>query len=128
MQFPHILLQKRKQNIMNLPRKDTNGYKILQILHKNGALNIDELLKHLALVSVCRRSWAMESLTSLLKKNLVRMRHDKYYLFEETIALLNDVMEIQSKYERKNIVSAPYHNVFTPELRNYNLFANKRGY
>lgn len=114
--------------MINLPRKDTNGYKILQILHKNGALDIDELLKHLALVSVCRRNWAMESLTSLLKKNLVRLRHDKYYLLEETIALLDDVMEIQSKYQQKNIVSAPYHNVFTPELRNYNLFANKRGY
>jgi hypothetical protein len=111
-----------------LPRKDTNGYKILQILHKNGALDIDDVLRHLSLVSVCRRSWAMESLTSLLKKNLVRLRHDKYYLLDETIALMDDELEIQEKYRQQNIVSAPYHNAFTPELKNYNLFANKRGY
>lgn len=114
--------------MMNLPRKDTNGYKILQILHENGALGIDELLHHLALVSVCRRNWAMESITSLLKKNLVRMRHDKYYLLDETIALLDDAFEMEEKYRPKNIVSPPYHNVFTLELKNYNLFANKRGY
>lgn len=114
--------------MINLPRKDTNGYKILQILHKKGAMGIDDLLRHLSLVSVCRRGWAMESLTSLLKKNLVRMRHDKYYLLDETIAALDDVMEMEEKYQQKNIVSPPYHNAFTPELKNYNLFANKRGY
>lgn len=111
-----------------LPRKDTNGYKILQILHKNGALGIDDLLRHLSLVSVCRRGWAMESIASLLKKNLVQLRHDKYYLLDETIALLDDVVEMEEKYRQKNIVSPPYHNAFTPELKNYNLFANKRGY
>jgi hypothetical protein len=111
-----------------LPRKDTNGYKILQILHKNGDLGIDELLRYLSLVSVCRRSWAMESLTSLLKKNLVRLRHDKYYLLDETIAMLDDDLEIQEKYQQKNIVSPPYHNAFTPEMKHYNLFAHKRGY
>jgi hypothetical protein len=111
-----------------LPRKDTNGYKILQILYKNGDSNVDELLKHLSLVSVCRRSWAMESLTSLLKKNLVRLRHDKYYLLDETIALLDDAFEMQEKYGKGDVVSSPYHNAFTPEMKNYNLFANKRGY
>jgi hypothetical protein len=111
-----------------LPRKDTNGYKILQILYKNGDSNVDELLQHLALVSVCRRSWAMESLTSLLKKNLVRLRDDKYYLLDETIALLDDDFEMQKKYRQTNVVASPYHNAFTPEMKNYNLFANKRGY
>lgn len=111
-----------------LPRKDTNGYKILQILHKNGDLTVDELLRHLALVSVCRRNWAMESLTSLLKKNLVRLRHDKYYLLDETIAVLDDDLEMQQKYRQTNVVSSPYHNAFTPEMKNYNLLANKRGY
>jgi len=112
----------------NLPRKDTNGYRILQILYKNGDLNVEELLRYLALQSTCRRSWAMESLTSLLKKNLVRLRHDKYYLLDETIALLDDDFEMKEKYRQTNVVASPYHNAFTPEMKNYNLFANKRGY
>lgn len=114
--------------MMNLPRKDTNAYRILRILYKNGALSFEDLLKHLALVSVCRRNWATESITSLLKKNLVRLRHDKYYLLDETIALLDDHHEIDQKYRQGDVVSSPYHNVFTPELKNYNLFLNKRGY
>lgn len=114
--------------MMNLPRKDTNAYRILRILYKNGSLNADDLLRQLAFVSMCRRSWVMESINSLLKKNLVRVRHDKYYLLDETIALLEDSMEMEEKYRQTNIVSPPYHNVFTPELKNYNLFANKRGY
>jgi len=111
-----------------LPRKDTNGYKMLQILHKNGALGFDDLLRHLSRVSVCRNYWAIESIKSLLKKNLVEFRHDKYYLFAETIALLDDASEMEEKYQQKNIVSSPYHNIFTAELKNYNLFSNKRGY
>ncbi len=114
--------------MINLPRKDTNGYKMLQILHKNGALGFDDLLRHLSRVSVCRNYWAIESINSLLKKNLVELRHDKYYLLDETIALLDDASEMEDKYQQTNIVSSPYHNIFTPELKNYNLFSNKRGY
>jgi len=111
-----------------LPRKETNSFKLLQILHENGDLNIDQLLHYLALVGSPRKDRAIDSLNTLLKKKLVGLRHDKYYLRDETIAVLDDVMEMQDKFVMKNIVSAPYHNAFTPELKNYNLFANKRGY
>ena len=111
-----------------LPRKDTNSFKMLQILHENGGLGIDELLYQLALVGSPRKDQAINSLNTLLNKKLVELRHHKYYLRDEIIAILDDVLETQSKYRPSNIVGSPYHNAFTPELKNYNLFANKRGY
>jgi hypothetical protein len=56
------------------------------------------------------------------------LRHDKYYLLDETIALLDDAFEMEEKYSKGDVVSSPYHNAFTPEMKNYNLFVNKRGY
>lgn len=115
---------------MFLPRKETNSFKLLQILHENGDLNMDQLLHYLSLVGSARKDRAIDSLNTLLKKKLVGLRNDKYYLRDETIAVLDDVLEMQNKFVMKDLVSSPYHNAFTPEMRGYDakLFANKRGY
>lgn len=115
---------------MYLPRKDTNSYKLLQILHEHGELTLPELLHYLALVGSPRKDRATDSLNTLLKKKLVGLRQDKYYLRDEIIAVLDDVMEMQSKFVPKNVVQPPFFNAFTPEMKGYDakLFANKRGY
>jgi hypothetical protein len=52
----------------------------------------------------------------------------KYSIVPDVKSYVEDIIEVSTPKEVKEIVAPAYRNIFTPELRNYNLFANKRGY
>ena len=114
---------------MPMPRRDTAVFKVLQGLTIHGEMNVDEIIEKVGYVIEKSSKYAM---TQLLKRMLVQgyvnFWKGKYYIIEDVKNYVEDVMEISESIDKGEVVMPAYKNVFTPEMKNYNLFANKRGY
>jgi len=64
----------------------------------------------------------------MLNMNYVDCKNGKYIIFPDLKSYVEDIIEASTSKEAKDLVAPAYRNIFTPELKNYNLFANKRGY
>lgn len=114
-----------------LPRSDTNIYSMLEYFAEFGAQSEQQ-----AITIVCNIAWrgsksaAMKMLKNALAQEYLVMKNGKYALNPELEATLIHQMEKKRKTKIRQLVAAPYRNVWTPEMTGYtsSLYRNKRGY
>lgn len=112
-----------------LPKKDTASFKIMECLFRYGDMSLDQIIKKIGFVtSQPKRSVMATLIRHMVNRNYLIEYNENYALSSEMKAYVEDVYEISGMIKKENVVSSPYINIFTPEMKNYNLFANKRGY
>lgn len=115
---------------MAYARKGTITFAIMQHLVQSGPSNMDEIFAGIKDFSVCRRYRVVEIMDSLQKLKIVKVINEVFTLSDEAISYVEDVLQMAKTIAPEELVAAPYANVFTPEMENYDskLFENKRGY
>jgi hypothetical protein len=114
---------------MPFPRQDTAVFKVLAGLTKHGDMTIDEIIVNVGYVTEKASRYAIVQLLGrMLNMNYVDCKDGKYIIFPDLKSYVEDIIEASTSKEAKDLVAPAYRNIFTPELKNYNLFANKRGY
>ena len=115
---------------MPFPRQETAVFKVLAGLTKHGDMTIDEIIVHVGYVTDKASRYAIVQLMGrMLNMNYVDCHDGKYTIIPDLKSYVEDIIEATApRAEKKNLVPPAYRNIFTPELKNYNLFANKRGY
>jgi hypothetical protein len=114
---------------MPFPRQDTAVFKVLAGLTKHGDMTIDEIIVHVGYVTDKASRYAIVQLMGrMLNMNYVDCYDGKYTIIPDLKSYVEDIIEISKPKKAKDLVAPAYRNIFTPELKNYNLFANKRGY
>lgn len=111
------------------PKQDTGVFKILQCLYEKKGATIDEVIAEIGYVTLQRQRCRMAAqFVGMRRRNYVTKDGNVYFLTPELKAYVQDVLEVAGLLEKKDLVAPAYRNIFTPEMRNYNLFQNKRGY
>lgn len=114
---------------MTLPRRDTAVFKVLEGLVIHGDMTIDEVIEKVGYVTDKASRYAIVQLMGrMLNMNYVDCYEGKYTIIPDLKSYIEDIIEASTPKTAKDLVAPAYRNIFTPELKNYNLFANKRGY
>jgi hypothetical protein len=114
---------------MPYPRKESAVFKVLVGLHLYGDMTVDEIIDKVGYVTERPMRYAISQLMSrMVTIGYVTCNAEKYTIVPDVKSYVEDMLEITKPYKKKELVASPYRNVFTNEMKNYNLFANKRGY
>jgi hypothetical protein len=114
---------------MTLPRRDTAVFKVLEGLVIHGDMTVDEIIVKVGYVSDKAMRYSIVQLMGrMLNIGYVDCFKGKYSIIPDLKSYVEDIIEASTPKEAKDLVAPAYRNIFTPELKNYNLFANKRGY
>jgi hypothetical protein len=114
---------------MPLPRRDTAVFKVLEGLAKHGDMSIDEIIEKVGYVTDKPMRYAMVQLLGrMLNIGYVEFIEGKYAIILDVKSYVEDLIENSLCKETKDLVAPAYKNIYTPEMKSYNLFANKRGY
>jgi hypothetical protein len=114
---------------MTLPRRDTAVFKVLEGLVVHGDMTVDEIIVNVGYVTDKAMRYSIVQLMGrMLNIGYVDCHKGKYSIVPDVKSYVEDIIEASAPKEVKDLVAPAYRNIFTPELKNYNLFANKRGY
>lgn len=119
---------------MPLPRRDTAVFKVLEGLTIHGDMSVDEIIVKVGYVTDKAMRYSMVQLMGrMLNIGYVDIYESKsstvvYTIIPDLKSYIEDIIEATAPIEAKDLVAPAYRNIFTPEMKNYNLFANKRGY
>lgn len=111
------------------PKHDTGVFKVMKSIYKNGESTVDDVIEDIGYITAqAKRSRMLSVLASMERNNYLIKNGDYFSLTSEIKAYVADVLEFLNIGDKKDLVAPAYRNPFTPEMKNYNLFANKRGY
>jgi hypothetical protein len=114
---------------MPYPRKDSAVFKVMEGLTLYGDLTVDEIIVKVGYVTEKATRYSINQLLGrMYNMGYVTREKDKYSIIPDLKSYVEDVIEASAPKEKKDLVVPAYRNIFTPEMKNYNLFANKRGY
>lgn len=111
------------------PKHDTASFKVLKHFYDNGESTVDEVIEKIGYVTAqAKRSRMLSVLAHMEKRNYLIKNGNYYSLTSELKAYVADVIDVMNMVPKKDLVLPAYRNPFTPEMKKYDLFANKRGY
>lgn len=115
---------------MQFPRAKTATRTVLLSIVERGAMTIDELMEIGQIPETRQRNRLQRVLASLSNAGCVLQSGGKFRATEEAISYAEDLLEMQEKKPKLDLVAPPYHRIDTPELKGYEkrLYQNKRGY
>lgn len=114
---------------MNYPRRNTAVFKVLESLVVHGDMNVDQIIDRVGYVMDKSTRYSMTQLMKrMLNQGYIVALKEKYTVVADVRSYVEDVIEFSETIDKGEVVQPPYRNAFTPELKNYNLFAHKRGY
>lgn len=114
---------------MPYPRRETAVFKVLEGLTTHGDMGVDEIIEKVGYVTDKASRYSIVQLMGrMLNIGYVDYYNGKYTIIPDVKSYIEDIIEGTKPYQQKDLVAPPYRNIFTAEMKNYNLFANKRGY
>lgn len=115
---------------MQFPRANTATRTVLLSIVERGAMTIEDLIKIGQTPETKQRNRLQRVLSSLLNAGCLFKSGEKFRATDDAIAYAEDLIEMQEKKPKLNLVAPPYHRIDTPELTGYEkrLYQNKRGY
>lgn len=116
---------------MNLPRSDTKIFAVLECFINDSVMEVEQAIK-----AVKNITWrdskadATRLLRTAVQKNYLVLAFGKYRLSDEIKPALLKQVEAKREANKKNLVPAPYRNIWAQEMQGYtaSLYRNKRGY
>ncbi len=117
---------------MKFPKSNTGPRHVLLRIVQSSGLTLEEIMDLGISTETKQRNRVVRILQSLLNSQCIYAINGKYHATEDAVAYAEDLVEMESKKRKVEVVGAPYVRPFNqaPTLKGYttSLYYGKRGY